>query len=253
MIEEIRYRTKIDSNNIRDILKKIFCRIQKRSCSFLEIGCDIGQTYEIINTDYPDILYVGIDINEEAIRFAKEKYQTNSCQFECMDAANMSSMKRHFDIIFARMLFEDYVQLEEGILSEMLGILNPDGLLCIHFIGSVVPFVSPDISILSKFRRGCKILENMNHPLVIQAYQYLISAGIKTEIEFLQRDTINPGKDWLKAYYFSGIQSYENDMLVKLNLMSVQELQEYNETMRKMLEDNKNYICFMQALLWAKI
>lgn len=248
--EAIRFRTQIDKENIVNIIKKIFDKNEVRNCEFLEIGCDTGEIYDIIKKENSDVKYYGIDINENAILKAQKKWVKSNACFKVMDARKMLFDSKKFDIVFARMLFEEYAYFQEEIGKEIARVCKDSGIICIHFLNSMVPFYAPKNSISTKFNRGCKILEEMKKPLYLQAYDFWIKQGIKLEIEFLQRDSINPGRKWIKEYYFSERTPIENDKLVEYGLMTIQELKEYNYLMRQELDKGDDYICFFQVLLW---
>lgn len=249
-IDEIRFRTQIDRENIESIINKIFEKKHIENCCFLEIGCDVGQTYDIINKKYPDVKYTGIDINADAILRAQNIWFNSKAYFEVMDARKMSFSSKKFDVVFARMLFEEYEYFQEEIAKELIRVCKDEGIMCIHFLNSMVPYIAPKNIVSAKFNRGCKILEEMKKPLYLQAYEFFLKEGIKPEIEFLQRDSINPGKEWIKEYYFSKRTPIENDKLLEHGLITLQELQNYNVFMRQELDKEDDYICYFQVLLW---
>jgi len=52
----------------------------------LDIGCNTGQECFLIAQDYPDVKVVGIDLNKEAIKYAKVRYNLTNLEFYTCDA-----------------------------------------------------------------------------------------------------------------------------------------------------------------------
>jgi 2-polyprenyl-3-methyl-5-hydroxy-6-metoxy-1,4-benzoquinol methylase len=104
-------------------LAKRFCRGKK----VIDVGCGYGYGSFILSTVSEKV--VGIDISEEAIHSAKERYPKWNIDFFVMDAERMKFSDR-FDVIVS---FENIEHLRnpELFLAEAASLLKSDGVLIV--------------------------------------------------------------------------------------------------------------------------
>lgn len=104
-------------------LAKRYCRNKK----VLDVGCGYGYGSFILSTVSKKV--VSIDVSEEAIRSAKERYSKANLDFLTMDAERMD-FPDHFDVIVS---FENIEHLghPDFFLARAASLLKPSGLLII--------------------------------------------------------------------------------------------------------------------------
>lgn len=107
--------------------------------SVLDIGCGNGRLYQLF--DKKSIAYTGVDISEELIKIAKEKYpcppsavasgtgRQAELQFEVGDMINLPFQDKKFDVIFSLVAFHHLPErsLHIKALQEMKRVLKPGG------------------------------------------------------------------------------------------------------------------------------
>src|SRR5512133_1190416 len=71
----------------------------------LEVGCGTGEFGRITKLLYPHIDYLGLDIAEPAIRYAKDHYKMFGLRFR---EANLFSVNEEFDISFISNTIEHF-------------------------------------------------------------------------------------------------------------------------------------------------
>lgn len=90
----------------------------------LDVGCGLGATTNTIKEKFPNAKVTGINISERQVSFAREHYP--ACNFEVMDAAQLTFPEDHFDLIISvEAVF--HFQTREEFLKEAYRILKPDG------------------------------------------------------------------------------------------------------------------------------
>lgn len=76
--------------------------------NILEIGCSIGLTTVELAYKYPSLKFVGVDIAEKQIEFAKNNFKAKNSTFICSDIIN-EDIGRRFDLIT---LFDVYEHIK---------------------------------------------------------------------------------------------------------------------------------------------
>ncbi len=95
---------------------------EKQNLKILEVGCGYGYLTYAIRTAGHDAF--GIDISENAVKFAKENFGE---YFSAEDADNFSQKnEKKFDLIIATELIE-HVKDPTGLIKTLLKMLAPDG------------------------------------------------------------------------------------------------------------------------------
>ena len=90
----------------------------------LDVGCSLGATTNAIKEKFPNANVTGINISERQISYAREHYLT--CNFEVMDAAQLSFPEDHFDLIISvEAVF--HFQTRERFLKEANRVLKTEG------------------------------------------------------------------------------------------------------------------------------
>ncbi len=97
-----------------------------------DIGCGSGKTtsklHELVQ---PGGRAVGVDIAQQRVTFATEKYATEGLDFCCADARKPLDQLGEFDFIWVRFLLEYYRADSFEIVKNIIKTLKPGGTLCL--------------------------------------------------------------------------------------------------------------------------
>jgi len=86
-------------------------------CSILDVGCGFGDLYGFLVKNGLDIDYLGIDINPNLIKIAKDSHPM--ARFIVKDILDMKE-KCSFDYVLASGLFEFKLKNQEVVLNDMI-------------------------------------------------------------------------------------------------------------------------------------
>jgi 2-polyprenyl-3-methyl-5-hydroxy-6-metoxy-1,4-benzoquinol methylase len=102
---------------------------QKR---ILEIGCSVGNVSAAF-VNYPNINFLGIDIDKKAISYAKKRFHhLKNFSFENYDLHELIKTKRTFDyILFAGVLHHVDDVVAKELLKSAANLLEPEGIMVI--------------------------------------------------------------------------------------------------------------------------
>jgi len=136
-----------------------FAQIYAQGKVALDIACGTGYGSRML-LDGGALNVVGIDLSEDAISYAKEKYECESLTFFLGDAENLISINNNiFDVVFSFETIE-HVPHVQKYLSEIYRVLKPGGTF----------FVStPDRRLASVLY---PITRKPAHPFHIKEYTY---------------------------------------------------------------------------------
>ncbi len=112
----------------RKIASKYFSKHQK----ILEIGCSSGNVSAVFK-NFENIKFLGIDIDEKAITFAKKRFVKNdNFKFRCCDLEDLISENKKFDyILFAGILHHISDTETEEMLQSASDLLSENGIIVI--------------------------------------------------------------------------------------------------------------------------
>ena len=205
----------------------------------LEVACNKGVNLIELAKKYPKTIFVGIDVDKEAIQEANEelaKYQYQNIKFLKADAFRMKFPDNTFDyIINEAMLTMFSNKSKERALKEYLRVLKPGGLLLTH-----------DILLLNNYEETTNQLSdaiNVNvSPLSKEDWLSLFE-----EAEF---KTVNYMHDKLTLLTVSGLLADEgviNSLRIIKNGFKKDNRKQFIKmgTTFKKLEKDMNFICFV--------
>jgi len=110
-----------------------------RSLNLLDIGASTG----IIDSSLADnfLKVIGIDIDKEAIQFAKDSFVKNNLEFRVGDAMNLNFEVNVFDIVVCTHIYE-HVPNAERMMQEIRRVLKPGG-ICYFAAGNRLSLMEP--------------------------------------------------------------------------------------------------------------
>lgn len=92
----------------------------------LDVGCGFGNLLEYLPKD---ISYVGVDISQNYINYAKKRY-TSRGRFICADVTRLDLKREKFDVIFISSLFHHLPDNEvEKLLESLLHLIKKESVL----------------------------------------------------------------------------------------------------------------------------
>jgi ubiquinone/menaquinone biosynthesis C-methylase UbiE len=99
----------------------------------LDLGCGVGFVARYLNDRY-DLEVVGVDVDPEQIRFAKEyKEENEGLHFAVADATQLPFEDNHFDLVLSFMVIH-HVGDWGGALEEVDRVLKPKGVYLFYEI-----------------------------------------------------------------------------------------------------------------------
>lgn len=116
-------RNQVDYGFYQELIAYYNCSQWDRAESVLDLGVGNGYYLEKLATYFPDKSYVGIDISEEFIAFAKARETAQSIQFRQCDFYDVSDS---YDFVIMR-LFLQHMRNVPSVLDHVAKITNPGG------------------------------------------------------------------------------------------------------------------------------
>lgn len=95
-----------------------------KELSLLDIGGSTGIIDNYLSNYFGRV--VGIDIDESAIKHAKETYQKKNLEFLVGDAINLQFSNESFDVVICSQVYE-HVPDAKKMFNEIFRILKPEG------------------------------------------------------------------------------------------------------------------------------
>jgi len=80
--------------------------------SVLDVGCGTGVMYELIRERLPNLDYLGVDVTDQFIRTARERFPVDAERFQHGSLYDLDKLNRRFDAVLCRHILEhlpDYV------------------------------------------------------------------------------------------------------------------------------------------------
>ena len=110
----------------------VLSRHTKPPETFLDIGCGNGHTIEYFNKKWPDTIYSGIDLSDEAIRLAEQR--VSGAFFNCTSYDDYSSFQ-YYDVVVLMGVAEHFEDLVPSLrnlkkIGKLIYIESPD---CLSF------------------------------------------------------------------------------------------------------------------------
>ncbi len=110
-----------------------------RSLKLLDIGASTGIIDSYLADHFSQV--VGIDIDQEAIDFARNSFNKNNLEFRVGDAMNLDFQDHEFDIVVCTHIYE-HVPDADKLMQEIYRVLKPGG-ICYFAAGNRLCFMEP--------------------------------------------------------------------------------------------------------------
>ncbi len=127
--ESLRLQLKTDTEKVEN--QAVWAGIQP-GMRVADIGCGPGiTTYHLHRLVQPKGSAIGVDISEDRIRYAKEKYCNKGIDFVHTDFREPLTDLGLFDFVWVRFILEYFRSKSFEIVKNVSKILKPGGILCL--------------------------------------------------------------------------------------------------------------------------
>lgn len=138
------------ANKILSILIDYLGNLDK--LCLLDVGCSTGIMTNLLSHRFKST--IGIDIDEEGVAFAKQKFSRDNLTFSVKDAMNMEFPDNFIDVITCSHIYE-HVPDSQKLVLEIHRVLKPGG-VCFFAAANRIAIKDPEyglplLSILPKF------------------------------------------------------------------------------------------------------
>jgi ubiquinone/menaquinone biosynthesis C-methylase UbiE len=123
-----------------------------KNLNLLDIGSSTGIMTHLLSKYFA--VTIGIDIDEEAVKFSKEKFENKNLHFYLQDAMKMDFTDNSFDVVTCAHIYE-HVPDSHRLMKEIYRVLKPGG-ICFFSAGNRFVFMEahyklPLLSVMPKF------------------------------------------------------------------------------------------------------
>ncbi len=125
-------------------LEDFFGKEKIRTLTLLDVGSSTGIMDDQLATKFKNV--VGIDIEEDAVRYSQNNFKRKNLQFKLGDAMNLDFKDNSFDVIICTHIYE-HVPNAEKLFSEIFRVLKPSGVCYLAAINSLWP-IEPHYKLL---------------------------------------------------------------------------------------------------------
>jgi len=103
----------------------LFKNISIKDLNLLDIGCSTGIMTNLLSKYFRET--IGIDIDEEAMSYAKKNFESRNLHFLFQDSMNIQFAENSFDVINCTHIYE-HVPDSSTLLDEIHRVLKPGGI-----------------------------------------------------------------------------------------------------------------------------
>lgn len=224
----------------------------------LDIGCGSGGSTLILRECYPDAAIFAVDQSVDAIEYATNYLCEQNVSFFNIDATKMPFPNELFDCCVAKMVF-DISTNHIDLLREMVRVLKPQGTLLIYGNTRTTALGSDQLKnatkIINAYKRYVRLTGRRGFDVQYLADVMTSSFNLTVKIQKIIKDIHDPGREALLKFYAltssEAINSASDNILTKLGLVSIQDVIEYETSLRELLLSSDEYISFEQAIIFA--
>jgi len=98
------------------------------NCNVLDIGCGEGYGAAYLANSSPTINITALDVREDSIKHAQNKYPLKNCQYIHYDGHGIPQQDSSFDVVLCFQVIE-HIKDDYGFISETHRLLKPNGVL----------------------------------------------------------------------------------------------------------------------------
>lgn len=142
-----------------------FAKYLKKGDKVLDLGCGSGRDSIFLANQRFEVW--GIDISKEAIRKAKEKFQSENLHFLVAEAENLPFTDEFFDVIYSGWVLQS-IPLKKAY-SEILRVLKKEGIAFLAFLLNTKIIGSGKIK---EFHKKEDILSNYKNFRIIRQNEF---------------------------------------------------------------------------------
>lgn len=126
--ERLESKSSLSRNNLLEHLARYDLLPVDKTLTILDIGCGAGHGSERLSKKYKKVY--GVDISEDAIKYAKENWSQSNIEFKVGSALEIPFTDNYFDVVAA---FEVFEHLDDWrkFLEEIKRVLKPGGMVYI--------------------------------------------------------------------------------------------------------------------------
>lgn len=139
------------ANKIIAVLKD-FLQDDLKKLKLLDIGSSTGIMTNLLSEHFSET--IGIDIDEQGIKYSKENFENEHLSFRIDDAMNLSFLDNSFDVVNCSHIYE-HVPDSIKLMNEIYRVLKPSG-VCFLAAGNRFVFMEahyhlPLLSVIPKW------------------------------------------------------------------------------------------------------
>jgi ubiquinone/menaquinone biosynthesis C-methylase UbiE len=139
------------ANKIISVLKD-YVKGNLKDLKLIDVGSSTGIMTSLLSEYFSET--VGIDIDEKAVKFAKDNFENDHLHFSVHDCMNIDFADNSFDVVNCSHIYE-HVPDSKRLMSEIHRILKPGG-ICFFAAGNRIIFIEthyklPLLSVMPKW------------------------------------------------------------------------------------------------------
>ncbi|QQG43496.1 MAG: class I SAM-dependent methyltransferase [Candidatus Daviesbacteria bacterium] len=124
------------AERIVKLLADFFGKNNLKNLSVLDIGASSGIIDHFLAQHFKEV--TGADIDEKAIKFAKESFKRKNLKFEIADAMNLKYKNNSFDVVICTHVYE-HVPHPKKLFTEIRRVLTPNGVCYLAAVNKLWP------------------------------------------------------------------------------------------------------------------
>ena len=120
-------------------LGEYFGHEKLKRLSVLDVGASTGIIDNVLAGKFKSV--IGIDIDKEAIKHAKENFKKSNLKFKVDDAMKLSFADQSFDVVICAHVYE-HVPSDKKLFEEIYRVLKPGGVSYLAAVNALWPWES---------------------------------------------------------------------------------------------------------------
>ena len=121
------------------VLQNFFKKTSTSDLTLLDMGSSTGIIDNFLADHFGQV--TGVDIDEEAVEYAKDTFKKDNLYFRTADAMNLDFSNNSFDVVICTQIYE-HVPDAQTMTKEIFRVLKPGG-LCYFAAGNRLNYMEP--------------------------------------------------------------------------------------------------------------